>query len=169
MRVMLILFITMLSACSSSEDDLSRYIFSIKSRPSRPIEPIPEFKPLQKFKYPEHDNRRSPFKPVRIENQIDIFAPDTKRQRQPLESFPLDALKFVGILKQGNSVWGLILQPGGLVTRVKVGDYMGKNYGQVIGVQDKAIILEERVSSGGHWDKRKVTFDLYSPEKGNRS
>lgn len=167
--VILITLTLNLCACGSSEDDLSRYISSIKSKPSRPIEPIPEFKPLPKFSYPEQDNRRSPFRPIQIANQLDVFALNTNRQKQPLEAFPLDALKFVGILKQGGNIWGLILQPGGLVTRVKVGDYMGKNYGQVIHVQDKVIILEETISSSEHWEKKKVTFDLYSLEKGSAS
>lgn len=154
-----------LMSCETSDDDLTRYIDSVKARPTTPVEPLPEFKPLLQFSYPEQDNRRSPFKPIRVAN--DQFAPNTKRPKQPLEAFPLDALKFVGILKQGAVVWGLILQPDGVVTRVRAGDYMGKNYGQVTLVTDREIKLEESISSNGHWEKRKINFELYQPEKGH--
>ncbi len=152
----------LLYACSSSEDELSRYIHSVKNRPSKPIEPIPEFKPLAKFVFPADDKRRSPFKPIEHETQTDINSPDTKRLKQPLEAFPLDALKFVGILKQGQNIWGLILQPGGAVNRVHLGEYMGKNYGQIIRIRDNAIDIEESVQVGGRWEKRKITLNLHS-------
>ncbi len=58
-------------------------------------------------------------KPV-IEQRIDMAAPNTKRPKQPLEAFPLDALKFVGILKEGNIVWALIKEPNGVVTEQKL-------------------------------------------------
>lgn len=151
-----------LIACSSDESKLSRYINTIKARPPRPVEPIPEPQPIAKFIYPEVDSRRSPFKPI-VEQAEDAFAPNVKRPKQPLEHFPLDALKFVGILKQGKLVWALIGQPGGLVSRVKLGDYMGQNYGQVIDIKDKVILLEETVQTAGKWEKKKIKFDLWSP------
>ncbi len=53
----------MMCACDfSDENELSQYINSIKSRPAKPIEPIPTFKPAPKFVYPENALRRSPFK-----------------------------------------------------------------------------------------------------------
>lgn len=151
----------LLCACSSSEDELTRYIHRVKSRPPKPIEPIPEFKPLAKFEFPVDDKRRSPFKPVTEEGQ-DLFSPNTKRPKQPLEAFPLDALQFVGLLKQGHLVWALISQPSGLVTRVKVGDYLGKNYGQVTEIKENTMVIEETVQVAGRWEKRKITIDMHT-------
>lgn len=153
----------LLAACSSDDSELKRYINTVKTRPGRPIEPIPEFKPLKKFIYPEADNRRSPFKPV-VAEQEESFAPNIKRPKQPLEAFPLDALNFVGILKDGPSVWALISQPNGLVTRVKTGDYMGQNYGQILSIQDKTIELEETLKVGGKWEKKKSTINIRTPK-----
>lgn len=152
----------MLCACSSAEDELTRYIHAVKSRPPSPrtIEPIPEFKPLEKFAFPENDKRRSPFKPIQHEGQVDLNSPNTKRPKQPLEAFPLDALKFVGILREGNSILALISQPGGLVTPAKVGDYMGKNYGQIIRINDNKVDIEETVQLGGRWEKKHFSLNL---------
>ena len=159
-----VLLSTFLFACGSSTDsDLTHYINNIKNRPVKPIEPIPEFKPLPKFTYPEDDNRRSPFKPVVAQQQPDAFAPNSKRPKQPLEAFPLDALKFVGILEEGPLVWALISQPGGLVSRVKFGDYMGQNYGQVVSINQKFIQLNETVQIAGKWKRKPITINLRTP------
>jgi type IV pilus assembly protein PilP len=159
-----IIGLTMLMACDPSEDsELRRYIDEVKARKARPIEPIPEFTPMTKFSYPENEHRRSPFKPIPVPQQIDVYAPNTNRPKEPLEAFPLDALKFVGILKEGPVVWGLIRQPDGLVSRVKVGDYMGKNFGQVRSIQETGIEIEETVQDTGKWEKKPFTLKLNTP------
>lgn len=164
-----VLLTLLLSACDDSDENLSRYILKVKNRPLKPIEPIPSFKPIPIFVFPESDNRRNPFKAMQVSSQADKFAPNMNRLKQPLEAFPLDALKFVGLLKQGNLVWGLISQPGGLVTRIKVGDYMGQDYGQVVQINDQSIRIEETQLMSGRWHKKTVTFQLFSPENNSRS
>ncbi len=155
---------SMLIACGSSDDnELNHYINRIKTRPAKPIEPLPEFTPLPKFIYPEDDHRRSPFKP-RVVAQTDTFSPNVKRPKQPLESFPLDALKFVGTLKQGSTIWALIKQPNGLISRAKPGDYMGQNYGQITHIVAKVITLEEAVQVEGKWEKRRISINLSMPD-----
>lgn len=160
--IVCVLMIMMLSACGqSNEGELRRYINGIKSRPSKPIEPIPEFTPPAKFTYPEEDTRRSPFKPLMDEiREEESFAPDMTRPKQPLEGFSLDALRFVGTLKEGSTLWGLISQPGGLVTRVRSGDYLGKQYGQILRITEQRIEIEETVKIGGKWEKKKNTLQL---------
>ncbi|ETO93581.1 pilus assembly protein PilP [Legionella oakridgensis] len=153
-----------LCACGSDEDELQRYIYAVKTRPAKPVEPIPEFEVPPKFTYPEAEKRRSPFKPIVAEQQEnDTLAPNIHRPKQPLEAFPLDALKFVGILKEGPIVWGLISQPGGLVSRIKPGDYMGKNYGQVIRISEDAIQIEETIKVGEKWEKKMIILKLNTP------
>lgn len=167
-HLMLILLSVLLAACGPSDDsELRRYMNEVKSRPARGIEPIPEFQHPPTFTYPEEEIRRSPFKPVMPERQADAFAPRLDRPKQPLEAYALDALKFVGVLKDGATTWGLISQPGGLVSRVKRGDYMGKNYGQIISIKDNVIKLEETVQVAGRWEKKIITLKLNTSESGN--
>lgn len=147
-----------LSSCSSSDDsDLTRYINEIKARKSLAIEPIPQIALFPHYTYPAVDNRRSPFKPKDIAAAIDQLAPDKHRRRALLENFPLDALKFVGILKQGTIVWALISQPNGELSRITLGGYMGRNFGKVISINDTLLKLEESVQVAGKW-KTQVTI-----------
>ncbi|MCX7117593.1 MAG: pilus assembly protein PilP [Legionellales bacterium] len=158
-------FLSSLIGCSASDDtDLDHYILMVKARSANPIEPIPELKPLPTFLYPEADIRRSPFKPRTVTTKADTFVPNIKRQKQPLESFPLDALKFVGILEQGSTLWALIKEPGGLVTRARTGDYMGQNYGQIIKITEKIIHVDEAVRVGGKWEKKSIVVNLSVPD-----
>lgn len=150
----------LVTACSGDNSDLLKYINDIKSRPAKAIEPIPKFAPLPFFKFPENDTRRSPFKPVVLRKNADVDAPDQKRLKQPLEAYPLDALKFVGILEQGPIIWALIKQPDTQVTRVRVGDYMGQNYGRIIVIKRDLIKLEETVKDTGTWEKKITTINL---------
>ncbi|HAT8114190.1 TPA: pilus assembly protein PilP [Legionella pneumophila] len=154
------LLVLLLSACSGDNSDLVKYINEVKSRPERPIEPIPKFAPLPIFRFPENDDRRNPFKPIDQKKRNDIYAPDKKRPKQPLESFPLDALKFVGTLKKDNEIWALIRQPDGQISRVRVGDYMGQNYGRIILIKNDLIKLEETVQKSGTWEKQSTTINL---------
>ncbi len=164
-RLIVVAITILLAACGSDDTDLQRYLNDIKTRPVKPIEPIPEFVLPPKFAYPENDKRRSPFKPIAVEMPSkESFTPNTNRPKQPLEAFPLDALKFVGVIKEGSVVWGLIQQPDGLVSRVKPGDYMGKNFGQIIRIDDSSIQLEEIVQVAGKWEKQMFTLKLHSPE-----
>ena len=150
----------LMSACGPAEDDLRRYMHEVKTRPPKPIEPIPEFETPQKFKYPENIKRRSPFKPNVVRERQDTQAPNVNRPKQPLEAFPLDALKFVGILKEGSTIWALIRQPGGLISKVRAGDYMGKNYGQIIKITEDSVLLQETMQVGGKWEKKMITLKL---------
>ncbi len=162
-RVLLvILFSLLLISCSGDNSDLVKYINDIKARPPMKIEPIPQFAPLPIFKFPENDNRRNPFKPIDQKKRTDLFAPDQKRPKQPLEAFPLDALKFVGTLKEGSEVWALIKRPDLQINRIRVGQYMGQNYGRVVLIKNDSIQLEETVKNSGTWEKHITTIKLYT-------
>ncbi|WP_367605797.1 pilus assembly protein PilP [Legionella sp. W05-934-2] len=151
-----------LTSCSDSHDDLNRYIFDVKKRKGAPVEPIPEFKVPDQFSYPEHLKRRSPFTPMREEQKekVDVNAPDQSRPKQPLENFALDSLKFVGTLDDSQARWGLIQAPNGRIFRVKVGDFMGKNYGRIIQLTDETLKLEETIKIVGKWEKKIITLKL---------
>ena len=103
-----------------------------------------------------------PFKRPDQKKTNDLFAPDQKRKKQPLEAFPLDALKFVGTLQQGSDEWALIKQPDKQVSRIKVGEYMGQNYGRVAAIKNDSLKLEETIKNSGTWEKHVVIINLYT-------
>lgn len=159
-KLVIMLLFSLVVACSGDNSDLSKYMNEIKSRPAKSIEPIPQFPDLPVFKFPANDPRRSPFKPVEQKKRNEIAAPDQNRSKDPLEFYPLDALKFVGTLKENNKTWGLIRDPDGKIVRVRIGEYMGQDYGVVISIKDEQIKLEETFKNAGKWEKRITTIDL---------
>lgn len=162
LKFFLILFlISSLGGCETEADaELTNYIQQVQQKKPLPIPPIPEVVPLQKFVYPEDEHRRSPFQPREAVKQSDEDAPNMRRAREPLEEFPLDALKFVGVLKQGPIIWALIKQPNGVITKVTTGNYMGKNFGKIVKISENSLKLEETVQVEGKWEKKITVFNL---------
>lgn len=152
----------LLVACSADNSDLRHYIHEVKNRKTRQIEPIPSFSPLPTFVFPESANRRNPFKLIGPQKQVDLNAPDKNRPKEPLESYPLDALKFVGTLRQDNETWALIKLPNSDITHVRVGNYMGQNYGRIVSIKNDAIQLIETKQTSGKWEKHRTTIELYT-------
>ncbi len=153
-----IFMLTLLSACSQDMTDLDQYVRNVKSRPAKPIEPIPVIKPYVRFIYPGKET--DPF-------DVSVLAPETNKMmadsvmidknRVPeyLESFPLDSLRMVGTVYKEEQLWALIRVPNGSVHRVKEGNYVGKNHGKILQVEDVSIKLTEIVKNGfgGHKER----------------
>lgn len=142
---------TLLSGCAQSMDDLYAYIDQAKSAHVGSVQPIPQFKPYESFTYSATE-LRDPFEAaINIEEEQDkddLLSPDKTRPRQPLEAFPLDTLRMVGVLEQGDNLWGLIEDPKQVVHRVKVGNYMGQNEGAITGITESEIFLVEIIPDG---------------------
>ena len=89
------------------------------------------------------------------------LSPDPNRTPEFLESFPLDTLRMVGTLSQGEYLWALIRTPDSTIQRVSEGNYMGQNYGKVVQVSDGDIKLTEIVPDGyGGWRERASSVAL---------
>jgi type IV pilus assembly protein PilP len=155
--------LVMLAGCGSGMSDLDRYIADVKARKSKDIEPIPQIKPYQPFEY-TMDNRRDPFVLVEPHNEQSNSSgprPDLRRNREPLEDFPLDALRMVGIISTPQGTFALVKAPDAVVHRVSVHDHMGQNYGEVTHITESEISLLELVPDGfGGWTQRQASLAL---------
>lgn len=145
-----------LTACGGNNRELQAWIDEVKARPGGAIEPLPEIRPAPTFVY-EAGSRRSPFTPdtpVRAPDSSGIF-PDEDRPREFLESEPLDALTMVGTLSNVSGSYGLVLDSGGLVHRVTVGNFMGQNFGRITSITESEIQLVEiiRDGLGGYYER----------------
>ena len=168
-KILLILLPALLmGGCVWIEDtsDLRNFVAKEKQKKSSRVEPLPEFKPYHSFVY-EGASMRSPFRPlvalvVLDESQDDAannngIKPDTDRDKSYLETFSLDNLKMVGTINisADGARWALIKDSNGEVHRVKVGDYMGFDFGEVVAISGDNVELLEIVSNGrGGWMKR---------------
>lgn len=157
-----------LAACSAgSMQDLESYAQRVLARKSRQIEPLPELKPYEGYEY-QSAEARDPFEPFfQQEEEATAVAsasgikPDFNRNKEELEAYPLDSLRMVGTLTQDNTMWGIVKSPDGIVHRVQVGNYMGKNYGKITNILEDRIELAEIIPDGrGGWVENDASLAL---------
>jgi type IV pilus assembly protein PilP len=145
-----------LTACSSADDELTRFIDETKHEPGGRVEPLPEIKPYQTFVYSASD-LRSPFLPSSPGSGAGLAGvrPDQKRNREFLEQYSLDTLRMVGTLRLGGQMFGLVETKDGLVHRVTTGNHMGQAEGKITDITPSKISLVEIVpdSLGGYMER----------------
>ncbi len=159
----------LLTACSSDNTtDLRAYTAEIKASSRGHIAPIPEFLPTTSYTYTAH-TLGDPFvswsqREVAVaeeKQEENGLRPDLGRRREALESFPLDTLRMVGIMERRGDRSALISSPDSIISRIKIGNYLGQNYGQVISIEENRVELLEIVADGlGGWQKRPASLAL---------
>ncbi len=164
--LMLLATAVFLSGCTRGMSDLRSWVAQEKVKKGVPIQPLPVIKTFETFTYADQD-KRDPFSPSTAELQTNDGSaasgprPDADRAKQPLEMFALDSLKMVGTVGAGANIEVLIKDPGGVIHRVRAGEYMGQNYGHITVVSDDHIELVEMVSNGnGGWMERPASIAL---------
>jgi type IV pilus assembly protein PilP len=153
-----------LAACGGeSHQDLRAWMAAQGQGVKGKLEPLPQMKPYEPFTYNAFD-LPDPFKPRKIEpgrGGGSKLAPDMTRRKEPLEAFPLESLNMVGSLQQGKAMFGLVRTPEKEVFQVRMGNYMGQDYGVVTSINDNEIRLKELVQdSAGDWTERSSTLQL---------
>jgi len=165
---LLALLLPLLFSCSAKQDNLNHYIAEVKARPAAPIPPIPPVRTYTPYKY-DGLAGRDPFRSSTSEGKDEVVPgkkgsgprPDFKRTREYLERFELDTLKMVGTFDKETNHWALIRDPDGVVHRVSVGNYMGKNHGKVMSIRGNEVVLSEFISDGsGDWLIRDASMAL---------
>lgn len=155
-----------LTGCFGDENsDLKEWMQKSSEGLQGKIEPLPEVKPYEPFLYNAFE-LVDPFRSSKMElarkgGTSGALAPNTKRPREPLEAYDLEKLKMVGILQQGKNIQALVNAPDGNLYRVKLGSYLGQNFGMVVGITETEIKLKEIVEdSGGDWVERATSLNL---------
>lgn len=166
--ILVTIFVTILAGCGREMRDLQDYVEEVKSREPPGIDPIPEVKPYQGYKY-QAQNQRDPFDESIFQAKIvesirrpnSSVSPDPNRTPEFLENFPLDTLRMVGTMEQKETLWALIQTPEGTIQRISTGNYLGQNNGKVLVVNDAVIEIEEIIPDGfGGWRKRDGSIAL---------
>lgn len=89
-----------------------------------------------------------------------LLANEQKRRKEPLEAYPLDSINMVGSINKVGQPYAL-LRVEGLLYQIKVGDYMGQNYGRVLRIAETELVLREVVQdAAGEWIERNTTLQL---------
>ena len=175
-RLLLIALFGFLAACSSGEHaDLKQWMADNTKDMKGGVPKLPEVKPYEPVPY-DVDAMLDPFKPGKIEPESKskqgagkggAFQPDfdaRELRNSLLEKYPVESLKMIGFLNVNNTPMAVI-QVEDKVKQVKLGDYIGLDFGMVTKVSDKEIELRELIQdSAGDWSERKSSLYLQSKE-----
>ncbi|WAC42780.1 type 4a pilus biogenesis lipoprotein PilP [Pseudomonas sp. SL4(2022)] len=163
----LVLFCSLITGCDSAGDfsDLQAFMDEVRARPKGAIEPLPKFQPYESFTY-SAASLRNPFQPpvkldleARSKGSPDI-RPDESRVKQFLEEFNIETFQMVGTLSNEAGVFALVSGASG-VHRIRVGDYLGRNHGRVVAVDEAKVDVIEIVPDGeGGWLERPRSLSL---------
>ena len=150
--ILCLLLSLQLVGCSQDNNDLYTFIEQTKSKHLGSVEPLPTFEPYENYTY-DASELRDPFEAAFEQEQQqsaekESLRPDIRRPKEPLESFPLDTLRMVGILEQKQDKWGLVKDPNNVVHRVQVGNHVGQNEGEIISVTEQEIDIVEIIPDG---------------------
>lgn len=168
MRVMLVLALgVVLAGCFGEEFGDLKAELKDKTKDLRGrIAPLPVVKPYEPVPYKAFD-QADPFSTAKIELVTKSASsgggglkPDFNRPKEPLEAYPLESLKMVGVLQQRKASFALIKADIGLY-RVKVGNYMGQNFGLITSITESQVQLRELIQDpAGDWTERQSTLQL---------
>lgn len=151
-RASFILAAALLAGCGSDVEDLREFTRTAHANQVPKIEPVPELKPQDTYTYAAA-NLPDPFAAgkLRPEGQRAASAAQTvsNRRKEPLEEYPLDALKMVGTLVRGTQSWAIIRAPDGTVHRAQVGNYVGQYLGKITRISEARVDVLELIPGGG--------------------
>ncbi|MDR3425840.1 MULTISPECIES: pilus assembly protein PilP [Silvimonas] len=158
-----------LSGCFGDQNsDLKAWMRESSEGMRGKVEPLPEAKPYTPFTYNAFDVA-DPFNPHKMDmarKGNGGVTPDMNRPKEALESYDLEKLTFVGTLQQAKTIQALIRAPDGNLYRIKVGNYMGQNFGKVLAISETEVKLKEIVEdSGGDWVERDTSLPLQEAEQ----
>lgn len=164
-----------LGGCSRGEHENLRQWIDQNSKDLRPnIQKLPEVKPYQPVPY-DTQNLLDPFKSGKIEPESkykqagkgSMFQPDfdaREMRNSILEKYPLESLKMIGSLNVNKRPMAVI-QVDDKIKQVKVGEYIGLDFGMVTQISDNEVKLRELIQdSAGDWSERESSLLLQSKE-----
>lgn len=156
----------LLAGCGGEEfQDLRDFVKNAGADMRGKVAPPPDIKPYEPFTYDNDAGLPDPFKPRRPDLKTAGHGgqnqPNLNRPKEELEDFPLESLKMVGYLSQKGAGQAVIRSAEGKIYRLKVGNYIGLNFGQVISVTETEVKIKEMVQdSVGDWSERESSLQL---------
>lgn len=165
----------LLSACGSSDQELQSWMTEQRNQSRSRVDRLPEptkFSPqpyTQEGSVEPFSNQKLAQALKRDSNQATVntalIAPELARRKEPLEASPLDAVVMVGsLIKVGQPV--ALVRVDNLLYQVRVGNYLGQNYGRIIKVTETGLSLREIVQdAAGEWIERSATLQLQEVSK----
>jgi len=156
-----------LSACTGEQEELQQWMEQQKRevKPNvQPLSPPKKFDPQPYVALTGVDPFSAQKLTVALKAEArqpnSVLAAEINRRKEPLEAYPLDNMTMVGsVVKQGHQY--ALLKVDVLLYQVKVGDYLGQNYGKITKITETGISVREIVQdAAGEWTERPGALQL---------
>ncbi|MFY9328610.1 MAG: pilus assembly protein PilP [Georgfuchsia sp.] len=170
--------VTLLAACAGDEhQDIKEWMADASKDMHGRVQPIPEIKAFPIVSYDAGD-LPEPFSPDKVVPEKRTggggIQPDFDRPKEPLEAYPLESLKMVGVVRKAKVLHALI-EVDRTVYQVRPGTHMGQSFGVITSITDSQVDIKELVQdpSGqtADWVERIATLQLQEnvqPQKETR-
>jgi type IV pilus assembly protein PilP len=163
-----------LSACDSDQEDLQRWMAEQRAQVKPSVSRITEPKKFTPQTYTEASSFE-PFNMLKLTQALrresnqpstsELIAPELARRKEALEAFPLDAMAMVGSMNRNGQPVALV-RVDKLLYKVRVGEYLGLNYGRITRINETEVALREIVQdAAGEWIERVATLQLQESAK----
>lgn len=171
----LIASVALVGCGSSGVEELRQWMSELRATTKPRVIPLTEPKKFLPQAYAA-DAGIEPFNPVKLTHALRresnqssanaaLIAPEMVRRKEPLEAYPLDAMVMVGSLDK-KGIPTALLRVDKLLYQVKVGNYIGQNYGKITRITESSIQLREIVQDAtGDWTERTASLDLQEGKK----
>jgi type IV pilus assembly protein PilP len=159
--------LALLAGCSAENDELRAWM----EQQRREVKPnITPLQPPKKFDPQPYVAASSvePFSPQKLTVALkqearqpnSLLSAEMNRRKEPLEAYPLDSMSMVGSVNKLGQPFAL-LRVDALLYQIKVGDYLGQNYGRVTKIAETEVALREIVQdAAGEWIERPASLQL---------
>lgn len=97
---------------------------------------------------------------------MQLLLGERDRRKEELEAHPIDSIIMVGSLAQRGQETALV-RVGEMIYQVRVGQYIGQNYGRILAVSENSIQVREIVQdpASGDWQEKMTTINLQEEGK----
>lgn len=160
--------IVTLSGCDNGGiDEVRQWMDETRQQTKVNVPKLSEPKKFLPFTYAQRDSV-DPYSPSKLAialakdkgNSSSALKPDMDRRREVLESYPLDTLRMVGTMQKPGINYALI-QADRTVFHLKVGNYIGQNFGMITNITETEVELKEIVQdASGEWVERQAKLEL---------
>jgi type IV pilus assembly protein PilP len=159
--------LALLSGCGAENDELRAWM----EQQRREVKPnITPLQPPKKFDPQPYATAAAvePFSAQKLTVALkqearqpnSLLSAEMNRRKEPLEAYPLDSMSMVGSVNKLGQPFAL-LRVDALLYQVKVGDYLGQNYGRVTKIAETEVALREIVQdAAGEWIERPASLQL---------
>lgn len=166
----MLLLSLVLTGCERGISDLQRWVEDERQTVGQAIAPVPPVAVSAAVAYEAFD-LRDPFRRQTATAEVDPLAdvewipdglrPDPNRRREFLEGFPLDTLTMVGTLRIDDVDFGLVRDSENVIHRVRAGNFIGRNHGEIQLITPNRIEIRELTQDGrGVWSERRAQIAM---------